>query len=718
MARDTQLSKPSRFISIHNHTNYSINDAMGTPFDHMDAVRENGMDAFVSSDHGTMAAFAPAYLYMKELRAKGVDFKYIGGCEMYIHPDLNEWEKLREKIKEEKKDEKKKKKSKSDMSDVEMDGLVIEDESSSKGRLLNPLNRRHHLVVLPKNSVGLENIFTLVSRSFQEGYYRFPRIDYKMLKEHGEGLLLSTACVAGTISYEIFDMFPEVEWQNLSPDLLDDPAKMNEAIRRIGNIIDRLVDAVGEENVFAELQFNKLGAQHLTNRAIIEFVRRTNFNVVATCDSHYPSRDNWRAREIYKALGWMNHKEINPDLIPKSRDDLKCELYPKNVDQMWSSYKEYCTHDFYDDEIVCRSIENGWTIAHEMIEDIKFDESPKLPKWIVPKGKDSLRTLLEICKTGMEEKDLMSDDVYVDRLKKEISVVHSKGFENYFLLMNSFMNVARKTQIIGPGRGCFVPGTRVKVPLGIFHDISYIKEGDEVIDGLGNVGVVKEKFKYEVDEELIELKFENGRTVTCTKDHEFLTFDGWVPAIDLDEETDFVPIETKYASKIVKKSLVKYKGFVYDLSVEDSHTYNVEGLSVHNSSAGSLINYLLHITQIDPIKHGLIFERFISKARCLDENLFVMTNNGIKKLKYVTVDDKVATDNGFFDVTQKIVNNDGNKRIKLTIDGKTYITSLTHRWIVLRDNLEIEVFSSDIRQGDKILMKKTGKLYDDCRKNM
>lgn len=65
--------------------------------------------------------------------------------------------------------------------------------------------------------------------------------------------------------------------------------------------------------------------------------------------------------------------------------------------------------------------------------------------------------------------------------------------------------------------------------------------------------------------------------------------------------------------KSIKKK--QYRGLVYDLKVENTATYNVEGLSVHNSGAGSLICYLLGITQVDPIKHGLLFERFLSASR-------------------------------------------------------------------------------------------------------
>ena len=67
--------------------------------------------------------------------------------------------------------------------------------------------------------------------------------------------------------------------------------------------------------------------------------------------------------------------------------------------------------------------------------------------------------------------------------------------------------------------------------------------------------------------------------------------------------------------KLTKKKIINYKGKVHDISVENSHTYNVEGLGVHNSAAGCLVSYLIGITEVDPIEYGLIFERFYSDGR-------------------------------------------------------------------------------------------------------
>jgi DNA polymerase-3 subunit alpha len=73
--------------------------------------------------------------------------------------------------------------------------------------------------------------------------------------------------------------------------------------------------------------------------------------------------------------------------------------------------------------------------------------------------------------------------------------------------------------------------------------------------------------------------------------------------------------------KLTKKQIIKYKGKVHDLSVENSHTYNVEGLGVHNSAAGCLISYLICVTQIDPIEFDLLFARFYNAGRNTEDHI-------------------------------------------------------------------------------------------------
>jgi DNA polymerase III alpha subunit len=212
------IIKPNRFVGLHAHSGFSVNDGLGYPQEHIDYIIKNGMDAWALTEHGHMNSFAHAYLHSQKLKKAGGNFKFIPGCEMYLHPDLNLWEEERKLALEAKAgapDAKRKVASKkqeivnpliaiTDHDDETVDvvseseGLTIENEEESKSnKFFNPINRRHHLVVLPKTSEGLQRLFHLVSRGYSEGFYRYPRIDFKMLKEASAGghLMISTACL-------------------------------------------------------------------------------------------------------------------------------------------------------------------------------------------------------------------------------------------------------------------------------------------------------------------------------------------------------------------------------------------------------------------------------------------------------------------------------------------------------------------------------------------
>ena len=177
---------------------------------HIDFCIENGMNAWALTEHGNANSFAHAYLYNQKLKSKGIDFKFIPGAELYVHPDLDVWQydyQISRAAKSGDKDAVAKLRaerekiathidvvtdSDDEITDIQVSSdeasLTVENEEETKsGKFFDPVKRRHHLVVLPKTSIGLQRLFGLISRGYMEGFYRFPRIDYKMLKEAAEG---------------------------------------------------------------------------------------------------------------------------------------------------------------------------------------------------------------------------------------------------------------------------------------------------------------------------------------------------------------------------------------------------------------------------------------------------------------------------------------------------------------------------------------------------
>lgn len=483
MSDETTTPAPKKFVGLHCHDGFSTFDGLNYPNEHIDFVRENGMDAWALTNHGNLNSYAHAQLYMDDLKKKGVDFKFIPGVEFYLHPDLKEWkrdhesqqaardskklaEKEKKKLEEEVVSPLEMKVDEDDEAvDVEMKGaLTVEDEDESKKsstKLYDPVKRRHHLVVLPKNSAGLKKIFKLVSRGFMEGFYKFPRIDYGMLKEAGRDgdLIVSTACLGGPMSFDTLHEIQRVPFEELHASLLDDPSLMAKILRNIENTYDRLADCVGADGVFLELQFNKLAAQHLVNRSMLQFARDRNLTkqLVVTADSHYARPEYWKEREIYKKLGWLNYSKMDPSSIPQSISDLKCELYPKNASQVWQTYQEtkagISGAQFYDDELVREAIERTHDIAHQVIGKVEPDRSYKLPTFVVPEGSTPMRALMQVCKEGMIERGLAGNPEYIARLKKELEIVKLKDFALYFLTMKEIIAAGRDHLFFAPGRG-------------------------------------------------------------------------------------------------------------------------------------------------------------------------------------------------------------------------------------------------------------------------
>ena len=214
---------PKRFVGLHAHTGASTYDGLGPPSDHFKWCLENGMDAHAITEHGHMNSFAAALLFNEKWKKEGKKFKFIPGVEAYVHPNLDDWRRDKLAADEAKKSAKEAKKLDKKLRDgiindinrvvdgndetisVETsNSLTVENEEETKsGKAFNPVNRRHHLVVLPKTSSALLKIFKLVSSGYLEGFYRFPRIDLKMIKEAAKDrdVLLSTACLGGILSY-------------------------------------------------------------------------------------------------------------------------------------------------------------------------------------------------------------------------------------------------------------------------------------------------------------------------------------------------------------------------------------------------------------------------------------------------------------------------------------------------------------------------------------
>jgi DNA polymerase-3 subunit alpha len=589
------MTKPKQFVGLHAHTGFSTFDGLGSPEEHIDYAVENGMDAMAFTEHGNMASFPQATLHAKELRKKGINFKHIAGVEAYYHPDLAQWE--REKFEYE---ESKKESKKHIAADVEESGAENEDETKNVSKWFNPINRRHHLVLLAKSNKGLENLFQLVSKSFKDGFYKFPRIDRKMLKEFGEDIVITTSCVGGPLAYSALTHFPGVPFDDLKPELMNDKSVFDSIMSKAENVCDELIDAVGRDNFFAELQFNKLAPQHLVNRSILELGKR-GINLIAAADSHYCRPELWAEREIYKKLGRLNYDQINADLLPKDKSALKCELYPKNATQMWDAYKEYCgDYSFYDDAVVSKAIESTWHIAHDVIGNFELDSKMKLPSFVVPKGMTAFHALVEACKDGMRIRGLMGKPEYVQRLKHELKIIKDKEFAQYFLTMKAIIDIAHSSMLVGAGRGSGV-GSLVNYVLGItqLDPIKY--------------GLIFERFisPSRVDEPDVDSDVADRDSLVNQMKTSF-------------GEENVIPITNFNTFQL--KSLVKDISRLHGIPFEESNevTKNLDDDVKHKANAAGENKSLFQLKYDDCMKHSERFRNFIEKYPHVGQHIKVL----------------------------------------------------------------------------------------------
>lgn len=452
-----------KFVNLHGHDGQSVYDAIGSPTDYAEWMLKNaGEDsgALAITNHGNMNSIGAMVAAQKKYDKKGAPVKFLYGVEAYYLPSILDWRETKAKIDEEKKEEKKRKKEEPESE------LVIENEKESKDwtqKYYNPINRRNHLVLVAINQTGLHNLYRIVSRSYREGFYRKPRVDLEMLRKFNEGIIASTACLAGVPTWCSFH--PDVKEGKLDKwDIYD---------KELGPFME----IFGPERFFLELQFNKIPEQHTVNLDLIEYSKRSGHNLIVTADCHYPNPQMWKDREMYKMLGYQMQKnnKIDKSILEKTISELDCELYLKNGDQVYQAYQDGFRkyYENPDDKLIKEAIERTYDIAHNLCDIVAPDSSYKLPKsfHITETVKTPFDKLKELTLQGIKDKGLTKKE-YIDRAVYELNVIKKLGVEEYFLTKVEIINTLKKHMLVGPGRGsgagslvCYLIGITMLDPI-------------------------------------------------------------------------------------------------------------------------------------------------------------------------------------------------------------------------------------------------------------
>lgn len=260
--------------------------------------------------------------------------------------------------------------------------------------------------------------------------------------------------------------------------VLRDQDKGSEAVFKALDLeVKPLLDIFGKDRANLEIQFNKLPEQRIVNDYILKYSKLSGYPVIATADSHYYDPAVWREREMYKLLAQQGKGfQVSGDDLPKTIDELKCELYPRNGDQMFDAYCQmYPESSDEMDADVMSAIERTYTIAHEQIEKVSPDTKMKLPSSFL-KGVEPNEKLRTLCLNSLSAKSYgwtaEKERLYIDRMKTELDVITKKDFSLYFLTLKEALDKIKEHQLIGAGRGsgagslvCYLLGITLLDPI-------------------------------------------------------------------------------------------------------------------------------------------------------------------------------------------------------------------------------------------------------------
>ncbi len=380
----------SDFVHLHNHTDYSLLDGAAHIEKLVARAAELGMTRLAITDHGNMFGVLKFY---KTCRKNGI--KPIIGSEFYVSP-----------------------------------------ESRFKKQGSESKNRYNHLVLLAKNHKGYMNLIQLSSLSYTEGFYYKPRIDKELLEHYHDGLIATSACIAGEIPRLILEG-KEKEAENLSIEMLS---------------------LFGEGNFYLELQDHGIPEQKRVNEKLKKIAESTSIPLIATNDVHYIYREDAKAQDALICIG--TNKKLHEEKRLKFDSD---QFYLKSGEEMAALFKD-----------TPEALENTVKLAQKCSLEIELP-GPQLPHYEIPDNFTSLEEYLEsITMEGLAQRYSPVTEELYERARKELDIINSMGFPGYFLIVWDFIDYAKKQGIpVGPGRGSGA-GSIVAYALGI-TDIDPLK---------------------------------------------------------------------------------------------------------------------------------------------------------------------------------------------------------------------------------------------------
>ena len=388
------------FTHLHVHTEYSLLDGSSKIKEITKRAAELGMDSLAITDHGVMYGVIDFYKAAKE-----AGIKPVLGCEVYVAPGSRF------------------------------------DKEAGTGE-----DKYNHLVLLAENNTGYQNLMKIVSRGFTEGFYYKPRVDKELLREFHEGIIATSACLAGEVQRYL-------------------ARGMYEEAKRVALYYQ---DIFGKDNFFLELQDHGIAEQHYVNPQLLRMSEETGIELICTNDVHYTYADDADAHDILLCI--QTGKKVTDENRMRYTGG---QYYLKSPEEMAELFK-----------YAPQALANTEKIAKRCNVEIEFGVT-KLPRFAVPEGFTSWTYLNYLCYEGLKkrypeqaadisveefvrlaEEESVEDrkDVVIkiaedtnnifQRLAYELSVIYSMGYVDYFLIVWDYINFAKRHDIpVGPGRG-------------------------------------------------------------------------------------------------------------------------------------------------------------------------------------------------------------------------------------------------------------------------
>jgi DNA polymerase-3 subunit alpha len=275
---------------------------------------------------------------------------------------------------------------------------------------------RNHLTLLARNEAGLRNLIKLSSAGYLEGFRRGQaNVDMELIASHAEGLIALTGCLQSRFCQRL----------------------VQERAADARAHIDDLMGALGPDNVYFELQNNKIPEQDRANEGIVRVAGEVGRPVVGTADVHYLRREDYHH---HTALLCVQTKSTLAE--PKLRFDTN-EFYLKDPAEMASSFSAWP-----------EAVPNTLEVAERCDIELALGNI-LLPSYTTPDGSEPNAYLRRVAEEGLRARygDPPPAEA-VERLEWELKVIEEMGFESYFLIVWDFVKFAKDNGIaVGPGRG-------------------------------------------------------------------------------------------------------------------------------------------------------------------------------------------------------------------------------------------------------------------------